>query len=115
MAGIDRAAQPSSALSLYAKRERSQSCPLGASNILSHNQDAVHGEDEKQAGVSLPVNVEIVFSCGLKPPSRSVWKTLEDWDWDGITDTGGHVEGSRKEAWKMGTKKEGRQACANLV
>lgn len=51
----------------------------------------------------------------VKPPSRSVWKALEDWDWEGITDTSGHVESSRKEAWKRDTKKEGRQACGNLV
>lgn len=56
-----------------------------------------------------------VDSVAVKPPSRSVWKALEDWDWEGITDTSGHMEGSRKAAWKRDTKKEGREACGNLV
>jgi len=51
----------------------------------------------------------------VKPPSRSMWKALEDWDWEEITDTSSPMEGSRKEAWKMVTKKEGRQARGNLV
>ena len=65
VAGIDTAAPLSLVVSLYAKREHSQSYSLGASNILSHKQDAVYGEGEKQVGVSLPVNVEIMCPCGL--------------------------------------------------
>lgn len=63
--GIDTAAPWSLVVSLYAKREQSQSCPLIASNILSKKQDAVCGEGEKQVGVSLPVRVEITCPCGL--------------------------------------------------
>lgn len=64
----------------------------------------------------LPVS-RLVVSWALasvKPPSRSVLKALEKWDWKGITDTSSHVQGSRKEAWKEGYK-EGRQASGNTV
>lgn len=44
-----------------------------------------------------------------------MWKALEDWDWEAITDMSGHIEGSRKEAWKRDRKEEGRHARNNLV
>lgn len=65
VAEIDPAALLSLVVSLCAKTLHSQSCPLGASNILSHKQDTVYGEGEKQVGVSLPVSVKITCPCGL--------------------------------------------------
>lgn len=65
VAVIDAAAPMHLVMSLYAKRECSQSCSFGAANILSHKQDAVYGEGKKQVGVSLHVSVEIMHPYGL--------------------------------------------------